>query len=64
MRVKILKGDPRIQTAEGQIFEAKPYALDPATKVTLLKRIEPEGHFTMCNEYRDNIEILRPTKQN
>ena len=58
MRVKVLKTDNGLGIKAGEIYESEPYRLDPSEKVTLLSRI-PDGYDPMCNQYREEIEILK-----
>lgn len=55
--VELLKDEPRCGIKKGDLFEATAYHLDPAEKVTLLKRLT-DGFVPDCNEYRHNVKIL------
>ena len=51
MKVRILKTDKRLGLTEGEVYEAKPYSLDPWGKFELLARV-PDGFDPDCTAYR------------
>lgn len=57
--VRIIKGDPRFGTRDGDEFEAIRYWLDPRDKWTLLRRVS-DGFDPDCNEYASNVEVVGP----
>ena len=58
MEVRVIKTDERLGIKEGEIYEAKRYYLDPTEKVTLVRRV-PDGYDPSCNQYFDEIEVIR-----
>lgn len=53
MKVKIKKTDKNVSTKKGEVYNARPYWLDP-DKVVLLYKNGKEK----CTEYLENVEVL------
>jgi hypothetical protein len=62
MIVELLKSEPRFKIKKGQRFYAKPYSLDPSSKVELLSRVS-DGFEPNCTEYRTNVKIVSRDKK-
>ena len=57
MQVRLKESCKRLGIKKGEVYEAVRYALDPMSKVSLLKRV-PDGFDPECNAYISEVEIL------
>ena len=55
--VRIKKTDAHTGVKKNEVYAATSYTLDPAEKVTLLRRL-PDMHEPQCNQYWNNVVVL------
>ena len=58
MKIKILKDCEHTGIKVGEVYEARPYCLDPSGKFELLARVT-DGRDPHCTTYRCDVEILK-----
>lgn len=56
--VEILETDHQLGLTAGEEYAAIRYWVDPASKVTLLRRI-PDGHNPECTQYHGTVKFVR-----
>lgn len=54
---ELLNDDPRMGLQAGDLLLCEPYWLDPASKVSVIKRLS-DGFDPGCNQYRSDVRRL------